>query len=288
MTLLHDEPGAVSTDTAPRHVTTPTETAVPLQPASGLGLGIAVSWLSILVLIPLAAVVAKSTAGGWHGFWHAVTTPGAKHALQLTVFSSIGVSLINAVMGTLIAWVLVRDSFPGRRLLEIVIDIPFALPTIVAGLVLLTLYGTDSSVGVTLLGTQRGVFYALLFVTLPFVVRTVQPVLINLDTEAEEAAASLGASPLTTFRRIVLPVLLPAIVSGTALAFARAMGEYGSVLLISGGLNRTKVSSMYIFQQIENFDYAGAAATATVLLVVSLVVLVSADLLERWTRRHSA
>ena len=246
----------------------------------------AVSWLSVLVLIPLAAVVAKSTAGGWHGFWHAVTTPEAKHALQLTVFSSIGVSLINAVMGTLIAWVLVRDSFPGRRLLEIVIDIPFALPTIVAGLVLLTLYGTDSTVGITLLGTERGVFYALLFVTLPFVVRTVQPVLINLDTEAEEAAASLGASPLTTFRRIVLPVLLPAIVSGTALAFARAMGEYGSVLLISGSLNRTKVSSMFIFQQIESYDYAGAAATATVLLVVSLIVLVVLDVVQRWAARR--
>jgi sulfate transport system permease protein len=284
VTVLLDVPEAGPSDTAHRQDTT--DPALSLRAASGLGLGIAVSWLSVLVLIPLAAVVAKSTTGGWHGFWHAVSTAGARHALQLTVASSIGVSLINAVMGTLIAWVLVRDVFPGRRLFEIVIDIPFALPTIVAGLVLLTLYGADSTVGVTLLGTERGVFFALLFVTLPFVVRTVQPVLINLDAEAEEAAASLGASPLTTFRRIVLPVLLPAIVSGTALAFARAMGEYGSVLLISGGLNRTKVSSMYVFQQIENFDYAGAAATATVLLVVSLVVLVLLDVVQRWAARR--
>ena len=289
MTATLPVPGAVvaaeSATAAPAHVR-PTDTTLPLRAASGLGLGITVSWLSVLVLIPLAAVVAKSTGNGWHGFWHSVTSPGAKHALQLTVVSSVGVALINAVMGTLIAWVLVRDEFPGRRLLEIVIDIPFALPTIVAGLVLLSLYGTDSPVGVALLGTQRGVFFALLFVTLPFVVRTVQPVLINLDQEAEEAAASLGASVLTTFRRIVLPVLLPAIVSGTALAFARAMGEYGSVLLISGSLNRTKVSSMVVFQQIENFDYAGAAATATVLLVVSLVVLVLLDIVQRWAARR--
>jgi sulfate transport system permease protein len=246
----------------------------------------AVIWLSLLVLIPLAAVAVKGLGGGWSGFWSAITTPGSLHALRLTVLSSLGVSAVNAVMGTLIAWVLVRDDFRGRRLVEVVIDIPFALPTIVAGLVLLSLYGPTSPIGVNLLGTQRAIVFALLFVTLPFVVRTVQPVLIGLDTEAEQAAASLGAGPLTTFRRIVLPVLLPAIASGTALAFARAMGEYGSVLLISGGLNRTRVSSMYAFQQIQNFDYAGAAATATALLVVSLVVILCLDLLQRWAGRR--
>jgi sulfate transport system permease protein len=285
VTVLEVARGTVSHDTVPGRVTA-TADARRLSAGSGLSLGIAVSWLSVLVLIPLAAVVAKSAAGGWHGFWHEVTTPGAWQALKLTVLCSVGVSAINAVMGTLIAWVLVRDAFPGRRLLEIVIDIPFALPTIVAGLVLLILYGPTSPVGINLLGTQRGVFFALLFVTLPFVVRTVQPVLINLDTEAEEAAASLGSPPLTTFRRIVLPVLLPAIASGTALAFARAMGEYGSMLLISGGINRTRVSSMFIFQQIENFDYAGAAASATVLLAVSLVVLLALDVLQRWAARR--
>ncbi|MDT4894544.1 MAG: sulfate/thiosulfate transport system permease protein [Pseudonocardiales bacterium] len=257
-----------------------------LGAASGVGLGLAVTWLSLLVLVPLAAVVAEGAAGGWSGFWDAVTTPAAYDALRLTVLSSIGVSLVNAVMGTLIAWVLVRDDFPGRRIVEIVIDIPFALPTIVAGLVLLTLYGPTSPVGIDLLGTQRAIFLALLFVTLPFVVRTVQPVLIGLDTEAEEAAASLGAGPLTVFRRILLPVLLPAIASGTALAFARAMGEYGSVLLISGGTNRTRVSSMYAYQLIQNYDYAGAAATATVLLAVSLVVITALDLLQRWAARR--
>jgi sulfate transport system permease protein len=282
--LLQDGPGAVSTDTAPRHVDADVTPRVTRGPA--LGLGVAVTWLSLLVLVPLAAVVAKSASGGWDGFWHNATTPGAWHALRLTVLCSLGVSVVNAVAGTLVAWVLVRDSFPGQRLLEIVIDIPFALPTIVAGLVLLILYGPTSPVGINLLATQRGVFFALLFVTLPFVVRTVQPVLINLDAEAEEAATSLGASPLTTFRRIVLPVLLPAIASGTALAFARAMGEYGSMLLISGGSNRTRVSSVYIYQQIQDFNYAGAAASATVLLVVSLVVLVALDVLQRWAARR--
>jgi sulfate transport system permease protein len=254
--------------------------------ASGLGLGTAVIWLSLLVLIPLSAVVWTAGGNGWDGFWTAITQPAALSALRLTVLSSLAVSAINAVMGTLLAWVLVRDPFPGRRLVEIVIDIPFALPTIVAGLVLLALYGPTSPIGIDLLGTQRAIVFALLFVTVPFVVRTVQPVLMSLDTEAEQAAASLGASGLSTFRRIVLPAILPAIVSGTALAFARAMGEYGSVLLISGGVNRARVSSMYTFQLIQNFDYAGAAATATVLLVISLIVIVGLDLVQRRAARR--
>jgi sulfate transport system permease protein len=249
-------------------------------------LGGVVIFLSLIVLIPLAAVVWRSSEHGLGYFWQAIRTPDAWAALQLTIGASLLVALINLVMGTLIAWVLVRDNFPGRRIVEIVIDIPFALPTIVAGLVLLTLYGPTSPVGIDLLGTQRAIFFALLFVTLPFVVRTVQPVLIGLDTEAEEAAASLGAGPATVFRRILLPVLLPAIASGTALAFARAMGEYGSVLLISGGRSRTTVSSMYAYQLIQNFDYAGAAATATVLLAVSLVVITALDLLQRWAARR--
>jgi sulfate/thiosulfate transport system permease protein len=265
-------------------------TDVPAAPrpglVAGLGLGTAVLWLSLLVLIPLAAVVAKATEGGWAGFLAALTSPGSLAALRLTVGSALAVSAVNAVLGTLIAWVLVRDRFPGRRLLEIVIDIPFALPTIVAGLVMLTLYGPTSPVGIDLLGTRRAVLFALLFVTLPFVVRTVQPVLEAVDTDVEQAAASLGAGGLATFGRIVLPTLLPAIASGTALAFARAVGEYGSVLLISGGLARTRVSSMYIFQQIQNYDYPAAAATATVLLLVSLVVIAALDVLQhRMARR---
>ncbi|MDT3443811.1 sulfate ABC transporter permease subunit CysT [Pseudofrankia sp. BMG5.37] len=260
--------------------------AARLGVGSGLGLGMAVLWLSLLVLIPLAAVVARGFTGGWSGFWDNITDPSAVRALRLTVVSSLLVAAINAVMGTLLAWVLVRDPFPGRRLVDLIIDIPFALPTIVAGLVLLAVYGTDSPVGIHLLGTQRAIVLGLLFVTLPFAVRSVQPVLMALDREVEQAAACLGASPFTIFRRVVLPLLLPAIASGATLAFARAMGEYGSVLLISGGLSRTKVSSMYAYQKIENFDFPAAAATATVLLAVSLLVIVGLDLLQRAAARR--
>jgi sulfate transport system permease protein len=206
--------------------------------------------------------------------------------MVLTIGAAAVVTVINAVVGTLIAWVLVRDDFPGKRLLELVIDIPFALPTIVAGVVLLSLYGTSSPVGIELQGTRVGVVLALLFVTLPFVVRAVEPVLLALDTDAEQAAACLGASRFTTFRRIVLPLLLPAIASGAGLAFARAIGEYGSVLLISGGLNSTRVASMYAFQQIQNNDYQAAASVATVLLAVSLLVLILLDVIQRRAARR--
>jgi sulfate/thiosulfate transport system permease protein len=249
--------------------------------ASGLGLGTAVLWLSLLVLLPLAAVVVQAFDDGWGGFWDAVTTPQAEQTLKLTILSSLVVAAINAVMGTLIAWVLVRDQFPGKRVLEFVIDIPFALPTIVAGLVLLAVYGTDSPVDITLLGTQRAVVLGLLFVTMPFVVRSVEPVLHAIDRDAEQAAACLGAGPWTTFRRVVLPLLLPAIASGAALAFARAVGEYGSVLLISGGRADAQVASQVIFAKIENYDFVSAASIATVLLLASLVVIVVLDVLQR-------
>jgi sulfate transport system permease protein len=257
-----------------------------LSTTSGIGLGTAVIWLSLLVLIPMAAVMAKAFGSGWSTFWADVTTPATKSVLEFTVVSSAIVTVINAVMGTLIAWVLVRDNFPGKRVVDFVIDIPFALPTIVAGLVLLAVYGTDSPVGVDLLGTRRAIVIALLFVTLPFVVRSVQPVLQALDLESELAARCLGAGPWTTFRRIVLPLLMPAIGSGAALAFARAMGEYGSMLLISGGRAQTTVASVLIFQKYENFDYTGAAAIATVLLLVSLVVIVLLDVLQRKAARR--
>ena len=257
-----------------------------LGPVSGLGLGTAVIWMSLLVLIPLAAVVAKAFGGGWSEFWHAVTRHQAIHSLELTVGASLIVCLINAVMGTLLAWVLVRDTFPGKRFVEMIIDIPFALPTIVAGLVLLAVYGTTTPININLYGTERGVAFALLFVTLPFVVRAVQPVLMALDTEAELAAACLGAGPLTVFRRIVLPLLLPAIATGAGLGFARAMGEYGTVLLLSGGLNHAEVSSQYTYGLYQNYDFVGAAATATVLLVISLLVLVVLDVLQRRVARR--
>jgi sulfate/thiosulfate transport system permease protein len=257
-----------------------------LGPISGVGLGVLVAWFGLLVLIPLAAVVAKGASGGWSAFWNNISTGASLEAVRLTVLISLGVAVINAVMGTLIAWVLVRDDFVGKRLVEVVIDIPFALPTIVAGLVLLSLYGQKSPVDITLLSTRRGILLALLFVTLPFVVRTVQPVLLSLETDVEEAAASLGSGPLTTFRRIVLPALVPAIASGSALAFGRAMGEYGSVVLISGQLNRTTVASQFIYSQIQDDDLSGAAATATLLLVISLIVLTVLGLLQRTSARR--
>lgn len=278
-------PGAAAL-AGPRRVRGADASAARLSRYSGLGLGTAVLWLSLVVLIPLAAVVAKSFDGGWGGFWTAVTQPAAVSSLQLTVASSLIVAAINAVMGTLIAWVLVRDSFPGKRIVEFVIDIPFALPTIVAGVVLLSVYGSNSPVGIDLLGTRRAIVFALLFVTLPFVVRTVQPVLMAIDTEAEQAAACLGAPPRTIFRRVVLPLLVPAIASGAALAFARAMGEYGSVLLISGGVDSTRVSSMYAYGLYESYNYQGAAATATVLLAVSLIVIIALDIVQRRVARR--
>jgi sulfate transport system permease protein len=249
---------------------------------SGLGLGVAMLWFSLLVLIPLTAVVVTASEGGWRGFWEAVTNEQTAAAIRLTVGTAFGVTLVNVVMGTLIAWVLVRDRFFGKRLLEILIDIPFALPTIVAGLVLLSLYGPDSPLGIDIHNTRIAVFLAFLFVTLPFVVRTVQPVLAELDPEVEEAAASLGASRLTTFRRIILPSLTPAIAAGAALSFARGVSEYGSLVLLSGNLPmRTEVTSVRILGSIENDNLDSAAAVAAVLLAISFAVIVALDVIQR-------
>jgi len=236
--------------------------------------GIAVVWLSVIVLLPLAAVVQKSLEGGLSQFWSEVTSPQARAALELTVGVSVVVTLINVVMGTLIAWVLVRDEFRGKAVVNALIDLPFALPTIVAGLTLLALYGPTSPLHVSLAYTRAGVALALLFVTLPFVVRSVQPVLLELDKEVEEAAWSLGASPALTFRRVVLPSLRGAIVSGAGLGFARALGEFGSVVLISGNLPfKTEVASVFVFGQIENDNVSAAAAVSVVLLVISFALL---------------
>jgi sulfate transport system permease protein len=254
---------------------------------TALGLGSAMIFLSLIVLIPLAAVLWKSAGEGPGFFWKSVTTPDAWAALKLTIVASIVVALVNLVMGTLIAWVLVRDSFPGKAVLDTLIDLPFALPTIVAGLVLLELYGSDSPLGINLAYTRAGVAVALLFVTLPFVVRTVQPVLLELDQDMEQAAASLGAGNGTIFRRIILPNLLPAMISGTALAFTRSIAEFGSTVLISGNLPfKTQVAAVQIFGQIENDNTASAAAVSTVLLVVAFVVLVALDLVQRWGSRR--
>jgi sulfate transport system permease protein len=244
-------------------------------------------WFSLVVLIPLAAVLVKTSGGGWDRFWHTLTNPQTAAALRLTIGEALLVTLVNVVMGTLIAWVLVRDRFWGKSALEVLIDVPFALPTIVAGLVLLALYGPRSPIGVNVANTRAAVFLAFLFVTLPFVVRTVQPVLAELDRDAEEAAASLGASRLVIFRRIILPSLVPAITAGAALSFARAISEYGSLVLLSGNLPlKTEVSSVRILTYIENGDVASAAAVATILLVVALVVIVALDVLQRRVARR--
>jgi sulfate/thiosulfate transport system permease protein len=218
-------------------------------------------------------------------FWDQVSSPQAVSALKLTLICSLIVVAINAVMGTVIAWVLVRDDFRGKALLNSAIDLPFALPTIVASLVLITLYGNKSPVGIHLAYTKPAVVLALCFVTLPFVVRAVQPVLLELDKEVEEAAASLGAGGLTIFRRIIFPNLLPGLLSGIALAFARALGEYGSLVLIAASLN-TQVASVFIRTQVENGNYAGASAVSVVLLALSLVMLTSLTLVQRWGSKH--
>ena len=256
---------------------------------ASLGRGFVIGYLSFIVLIPLAAVVWKSTGGGLEGFWNAVTSPAALASLKLTFGAAIAVALANAVMGTLIAWVLVRDSFPGKGLVNSLIDLPFALPTIVAGLTLLALYGPRGPIGINIAYTRMAVVAALLFVTLPFVVRSVQPVLHELDRDMEEAAASLGASGFTTFRRVVLPNLVPAILSGVALAFARAVGEFGAVILISGNIPfKTQVASVQIFSNIESDRPTAAAALSVVLLGLSFLALLAIDLLRRWGSKHES
>jgi sulfate/thiosulfate transport system permease protein len=251
------------------------------------GLSLVMTYLSVIVLIPLGAVVWRSQDKGLGGFVKAVTTPEASSTLKLTIGASLLVAVVNTVMGTLIAWVLVRDKLPGRVVLDTLIDLPFALPTIVAGLALLTVYGPNSPLHLNLAYARAGVVVALLFVTLPFVVRTVQPVLLELDTEMEQAAASLGARPATIFVRIILPNIAPAMAAGTALAFARAVSEFGSTVLISGNIPfRTQVASVHVYNQLESDNVTGAAAVSTVLLLVSLAMLVALDVLQRWAARR--
>jgi sulfate transport system permease protein len=259
----------------------------------GGGGALIVAYLSLIVLIPIAALVchglnlAVSTNGaglefwrwhvsvGWHAFWVAITAPGAEEATFLSLWLSLAVASINSVMGLAIAWVLVRDKFVGKGLVESAIDLPFALPTIVAGVVLLAIYGVDSPIHVDLFETWMGLMVALLFVTLPFSVRAVQPVLASLDLESESAARTLGAGNVRIFFRVVLPSIWPAVLGGFGLAFARAIGEFGSISLIAGGLGRTTTASYYVFNLTQGFLWTDAAAVSTSLLVLSLVVLVT-------------
>jgi len=244
------------------------------------------TYLLIIVVLPLTALLWESKKNGAHSFWAVVTSPEALSALKLTFGASFVVVLINAVLGTITAWVLVRDDFRGKSLVNAVIDLPFALPTIVAGLTLLALYGPRSPVGVHLAFTRGGIVLALCFVTLPFVVRTVQPVLLELDVEMEEAARSLGAGQFTVFRRVVLPNILPGILSGAVLALARALGEIGSLVVLTNGLLHTQVASLYIYNQIQDGYSSNAAAVAMVLLAAAFVLLLAVGALRFFVTRY--
>ena len=247
------------------------------------GPALAVTYLSLLVLLPVAALITNAFSGGWSEFWAAVTQPEAVAALEFTLAISAIVAVINSVAGLAIAFVLVRDDFRGKGLLSALIDLPFALPTIVAGLTLLALYGVDSPFHVDLAGTRLGVGAALLFVTLPFCVRSVQPVLAELDAEVEEAAASLGATQRQVLRRVILPSILPAVLAGAGLAFARAVGEFGSVILISGNLPfKTEVASSWIFGLVQSDDNPAASSVSILLVAIALLVLLGIG----WARRR--
>jgi len=269
----------------------PRESSRPAKPAGARRVpsgalvvgGLSVAWLTLIVLIPLAAVVVRSFDDGLGAFWDAITSRQAIAAMRLTLVISLVVAAIDAVMGVLIAWVLVRDEFRGKSVVNGLIDLPFALPTIVAGLTLLALYGNTSPIGVNVAYTQIGVGLALLFVTLPFVVRAVQPVLISLDREAEQAAASLGAGPIYAFRRIILPALKPAILAGVALAFGRAVGEFGAIVLISGNIPfKTEMASVFVYSRIESDATTTAAAVSVVLLAISFLILFGISV---WARK---
>ncbi len=253
---------------------------------TGVGNGMVVLYLSIVVLLPLAAVGSEAFSLGLGHFWEQVTSPLAVKSLKLTVVCSLVVVVLNGIFGTILAWLLVRDEFPGKSIVNAVIDLPFALPTIVASLVLLTLYGSDSPLGIDIASTRAAVVVALMFVTLPFVVRAVQPLLLEMDREMEAAAASLGAGNFTIFRRIIFPNLLPGLGAGVALAFARALGEFGSVLLFAGGLPDTTVTSVFIRNQVESNNLVGASAVSMVLLLASLLLLGCVSLIQRWSARH--
>lgn len=265
-------------------------------PGFGMTMGFTVLYLSLIVLIPMSALFLKSTQMTWELFWHTVTAPRALAAYRLSIGCSLIGATINAVFGFIVAWVLVRYRFPGRKILDAMVDLPFALPTAVSGIALTSLYDTNGWVGRGLepLGIQvtytwLGVVVALTFIGLPFVVRTLQPALEDLDVEMEEAAASLGANRLQTFWRVVLPGVLPALLTGFAMALARALGEYGSVIFIAGTTPmETEIIPQLIYSKLEQFDYPGATAIAVVTLGMSFVMLLVINLLQRWSRKRYA
>lgn len=267
-----------------------------ILPGFGLAMGYTLLYLSLIVLIPLAGLFWSASALSWEKFWSTVAHPRALAAYRLTFLAALLGALINAVFGLLVAWVLVRYPFPGKRLVDALVDLPFALPTAVAGITLTALYAPNGWIGQCLepLGirvafTPLGVLVALTFIGLPFVVRTVQPVLQDLDPEVEEAAAALGADRVQTFRRVILPEIWPPLLTGFALAFARALGEYGSVVFISGNMPmRTEIATLLIITKLEQYDYAGATAIATVTLAASFLMLLVINLLQGWSRSRHA
>lgn len=265
-------------------------------PGFGISMGYAVLYLSVLVLIPLAALPIKSAGLGWQGFWDAVTAPRVLASYKLTFGASLIAALVNLVFGTVVAWVLVRYRFPGKKVLDALVDLPFALPTAVAGIALTSLYSQKGWLGGPLADwfgwkvafTPLGIVIALIFIGVPFVVRTVQPVLEDVEREIEEAAASLGANRWQTIRRVLLPIIMPALMTGFALAFARAVGEYGSVVFIAGNMPMvSEITPLLIIAKLEAFDYAGAAAIATVMLVLSFALLLVINLLQGWQARRN-
>jgi sulfate/thiosulfate transport system permease protein len=265
-------------------------------PGFGLALGFTVFYLSLIVLLPLATLFWKSAGLGWAGFWQAVSAPRVVASYKLTFTAALAAAAVNGVFGLVVTWVLVRYRFPGRRLMDALVDFPFALPTAVAGITLTTLYAPNGWLGEPLarLGikaafTPLGITIALTFIGLPFVVRTLQPVLEGLDPEVEEAAASLGANRLQTIARVVLPALFPAWLTGVALAFARALGEYGSVVFIAGNMPmKTEITPLLIITKLEQYDYAGATAIAVVTLLASFTMLLGINRLQSWSARLGA
>lgn len=266
------------------------------MPGFKFTLGYTLLYLSLLVVIPLAATFAKTTELTWAQFLHTVLSPQAMAAYRLSFGASFLAALVNAIFGLIVAWVLVRYDFFGKRIVDALVDLPFALPTAVAGITLATLYAPNgwighllAPLGIKVAYTQIGIFIALTFIGLPFIVRTVQPVLADLDPEIEEAAASLGASRWQTFCRILFPTISPALLTGFALAFARALGEYGSVVFISSNIPmKTQIVPLLIMSELDSFQYAKATALAVVMLVVSFAMLLTINLLQWWSNRHNA
>ncbi|HWP18167.1 MAG TPA: sulfate ABC transporter permease subunit CysT [Burkholderiaceae bacterium] len=263
-------------------------------PGFDLALGFALLYLSLIVLIPLSAAFLKTATMSWPAFWDTVTSPRVLASYRLTFGASLAAAMVNAVFGLVVAWVLVRYDFPGRRLVDALVDLPFALPTAVAGIALTAIYSTNGVIGqwfapwdIKIAFTPLGVFVALTFIGLPFVVRTLQPVLEDLHTELEEAAATLGASRWQTFTRVIFPIITPALLTGFALAFARALGEYGSVIFIAGNMPMvSEITPLLIITKLEQYDYTGATAIAVVMLVISFLLLLLINLLQAWARKR--